>query len=63
MIEFAENKLEWFKSTEFYDYFNWLLAQPSSDLSGVVIVGGVLVVVIIVAVWALSINYDKGKVE
>jgi hypothetical protein len=49
-LEYANFILDWFRSTNFYDYFNWLLSQPSSDVSGIILVGAVLVVAIIVVV-------------
>ena len=50
MTQYAESILEWFKSTNFYDYFNWLLSQPSSDITGILLVGLVLVVSIVIVV-------------
>jgi hypothetical protein len=53
MTEYAEALINWFRSTNFFDYWNWLLSQPSSDTTAILIVGGVLLVsVIIVAVVA-----------
>jgi len=42
--------MAWFKSQAFFDYFNWYLAQPSGDYTGVLIVLGVLVVAILILV-------------
>jgi ABC-type phosphate transport system auxiliary subunit len=50
MQECANSILNWFKSTNFYDYFNWLLSQPSSDVSGIMLVGVVLIVAIVIVV-------------
>lgn len=50
VIDLAENITLWFKSQAFFDYFNWYLAQPSGDYTGILIVFGVLVVAIILVV-------------
>jgi hypothetical protein len=50
MIEYFEALLNWFKSTNFFDYFNWLLSQPSSDATAILIVGGVLLVSVVIVV-------------
>jgi len=42
--------MAWFKSQAVYEYFNWYLAQPSGDYTGVLIVLGVLVVAILMLV-------------
>jgi hypothetical protein len=52
-MEYAERIMEWFKSTNFYDYFNWLLSQPSSDVSGIILVGVVLIVAIVIIGWVV----------
>ena len=50
LIILAENIMAWLESQEVFIYFNWLLAQPSADYSGVLIVLGVLVVGLLVVV-------------
>jgi hypothetical protein len=50
LIMLAENITEWFKSQAFYDYFNWLLAQPSADYTGVLLVIGVIVAGLLIVV-------------
>ena len=50
LIILSENIMAWFKSQAFFDYFNWYLAQPSGDYTGVLIVLGVLVVAILILV-------------
>jgi hypothetical protein len=47
---YAESILDWFRSTNFFDYWNWLLSQPSSDTTAILIVGGVLLVSVIIVV-------------
>jgi tetrahydromethanopterin S-methyltransferase subunit E len=53
-MQYLENILAWFKSTNFYDYWNWLLSSPSSDISGIVILFGVLIVAIVIIVWVIA---------
>ena len=50
LIILSENIMAWFKSQAVYEYFNWYLAQPSGDYTGVLIVLGVLVVAILILV-------------
>lgn len=50
LIILSENIMAWFKSQAVYEYFNWYLAQPSGDYTGVLIVLGVLVVAILMLV-------------
>jgi hypothetical protein len=50
LIILSENIMAWFKSQEVYTYFNWYLAQPSADYTGVMIVLGVIVVAILIIV-------------
>jgi hypothetical protein len=42
--------MAWLKSQPVFDYFNWLLMQPSADYTGVLIVLGVIVVAILIVV-------------
>ena len=50
LIILSENIMAWFKSQAVYEYFNWYLAQPSGDYTGVLIVLGVIVVGILILV-------------
>lgn len=50
LIILAENIMAWLKSQPVFDYFNWLLMQPSADYTGVLIVLGVIVVAILIVV-------------
>jgi len=50
LIILSENIMAWFKSQAFFEYFNWLLMQPSADYTGVLIVLGVIVVGILIVV-------------
>lgn len=51
MQNFAESILEWIKTQRWFDYFNWLLAQPSSEATGIIMVVAVLVVAVVIVVW------------
>jgi len=57
-----DNILAWFKSTNFYDYWDWLLMQPTSDTSGIIITGVVLVVgIFLVLCLGASKKVSKDK--
>ncbi len=49
-MTFAEAIKEWLITQPWYDYFNWLLAQPTSESSGIYLVIGVIIVGIILLV-------------
>jgi hypothetical protein len=53
LLDWSNNILKWFESTQFYEYFNWYLSQPSNDSVGVVIV---IVVLVICAVMVVALR-------
>ena len=49
-MTFADAIKEWLIQQQWYDYLNWLLAQPTSESSGLYLVIGVIIVAIILIV-------------